>query len=200
MAGVLMTSRLYIDPGKHFHAQAHFEDGRLTWVDFESVETCGRNYVTLKNLASLVIEKPVLRGANGKDPNDCVDVFGAACLTEGYIRALGGPAALYVIPEDWKGAFKKPPHHRKVWAELSPDEREVFARDAGHEVDEIRDKIEAACQRLARTRKVSGYSWKAHNLLDAVGLGLWHLGRLHTGRMVSPLWLELQRAGRVAKV
>jgi hypothetical protein len=194
-----LTLRLYIDPGKHFHAAAGFTDGVLAQVQFFAPDA-RLNCREVRLLDSLVIEKPVLRGANGKDPNDCVDVFGAARLTEGYIVAHGGPAALYVIPEDWKGSFKKPPHHRKVWAELSPDEREVFARDAGHEVDEIRDKIEAACQRLARSRKVTGYSWKAHNLLDAVGLGLWHLGRLHTGRMVSPLWLELQRAGRVAKV
>lgn len=196
-----MTGRLYIDPGKHFHACALFRDLELQTVAFVAPETFANNGCPFEPAAlmHLVIEKPVLRGPNGKDPNDCLDVFGAAQLAAGVIRYQGGPAALYVIPEDWKGSFKKPPHHRKVWAELSPDEREVFARDAGHEVDEIRDKIEAACQRLARSRKVTGYSWKAHNLLDAVGLGLWHLGRLHTGRMVSPLWLELQRAGRASR-
>lgn len=193
-----MTLRLYIDPGKHFHACALFSDECLSLALFHPPEAVP--FGACDPLADIVIEKPVLRGPNGKDPNDCVDVFGAARLTEGFIRARGGPAAFYVIPEDWKSQFKKPPHHRKVWAALSPTERVIFASHAGYDVDEIRDRIEAACQRLARTRKVTGYSWKAHNLLDAVGLGLWHLGRLHSGHMISPLWLELQRAGRVAKV
>jgi hypothetical protein len=194
--------RLYIDPGVHFHACALFRDRELQTVSFVAPDTFADNGCPFppRELVDLVIEKPVLRGPNGKDPNDCVDVFGAARLAEGAIRYQDGPKAFYVIPEDWKGSFKKPPHHRQVWANLTPEEHAVFARDAGLEVHFIADKIEAACQRLARTRKVSGYSWKAHNLLDAVGLGLWHLGRLHTGRMVSPLWLALQRAGRVAKV
>jgi hypothetical protein len=179
----------------HFHACATFSGHSLAAVYFQASEANPYGNGVL-NLADVVIEKPVLRGPNGKDPNDCLDVFGAARFTEAILRTRGAPAALYVIPEDWKGQFKKPPHHRKVWAELSPAERKVFAEGAGLEVDFITEKIETACQTLARTRKVTGYSWKAHNLLDAVGLGLWHLGRLHTGRMVSPLWLELQRAGR----
>jgi hypothetical protein len=193
-----LTRRLYIDPGVHFHACALFRDLELQTVCFVAPETFANNGCpfNVAQLSHLVIEKPVLRGPNGKDPNDCLDVFGAAQLAAGVIRYQGGPAALYVIPEDWKGQFKKPPHHRKVWAELSFSERLIVATDSGHTTEHIRDKIEKACQTLARTRKVTGYSWKAHNLLDAVGLGLWHLGRLHTGRTVSPLWLELQRAGR----
>lgn len=195
-----MTLRLYIDPGKHFHALAHFENGLLTWASFESVDTCGRDYASLKTLDSLVVEKPqIYPGSDEKDPNDCLEVYGSARLTEGFIRARGGPAAFYVTPKDWKGSFKKPPHHRQVWANLTPAERETFARDAGHEVDFIGKKIEKACETLARTRKVSGYSWKAHNLLDAVGLGLWHLCRLNKGHALSPLWASL-RPCRVDKV
>ena len=184
-----MTLRLYIDPGKHFNAWALFDGGKLDNVCFVPPEA--DNYDSHTGLASVVIEKPILRGPDGKDPNDCLDVYGSARLTEGFIRARGGPAALYVIPEDWKGSFKKPPHHRQVWANLSLAEREIFARDAGLEVDFIGKKIDKACETLARTRKVSGYSWQAHNLLDAVGLGLWHLCRLNKGRALSPLWASL---------
>lgn len=179
-----MTIHLYIDPGKLFNAWAVFVGSRLETVYFVApeIDACD----THRNLSSLVIEKPqIYKGSDEKDPNDCLDVFGAARLAEGIIRARGGPAAHYVLPREWKGSFKKPPHHRQVWAALSPAEREVFARDSGHEVDFITDKIERACQTLARTRKVTGYSWKAHNLLDAVGLGLWHHRRLR-GRVAPP--------------
>lgn len=193
-----MIGRLYIDPGKHFHALAYFADGVLHWTAYQPVDA--DNTDSFRDLSALVIEKPKLRGDDSKDPNDCLDVYGAARLTEGFIRARGGPAALYVFPEDWKGGFKKPPHHRKVWAALTPYEREVFARDVGLEVEFIGAKIQKACETLARTRKVSGYKWAAHNLLDAVGIGLWHQCRLMTGRMVSPLWESSRGPSRVAKV
>jgi hypothetical protein len=180
-----MTLRLYIDPGKHFHACAIFRSGALASVQFIAPAAFGSTSF-LQHTDAIVIEKPqVYLGADEKNPNDLLDVYGAARMSEGMMLVLGGPAAHYVLPREWKGSFKKPSHHRQVWAALSQQEREIFARDAGHEVDFIHDKIEAACERLARTGKVTGYSWKAHNLLDAVGLGLWHHRRLR-GRVAPP--------------
>ena len=181
-----MTIRLYIDPGKLFNAWAVFVGSHLETVYLVApeVDACD----THKNLTSLIIEKPqIYPGSDEKDPNDCLDVFGAARYAEALIRYRGGPPAQYFYPHEWKSSFKKPPHHRQVWAALSQQEREVFARDAGLEVEFIGDKIEAACERLARTGKVTGYSWKAHNLLDAVGLGLWHHRRLRGRRLPPPV-------------
>lgn len=174
---------LYIDPGKVFHAVAKFHDAQLRAVAF--IPPNGFPSVFAPAFASdLVIEKPqIYPGADEKDPNDLLDVYGAARYSEGL---LGIPAH-YVLPREWKGSFKKPPHHRQVWAALSQQERECFARDAGLEVEFIGDKIEAACERLARTGEVTGYSWKAHNLLDAVGLGLWHHRRIRGRRLPPPV-------------
>lgn len=180
-----MAWGMYIDPGKHFHAIALFSESVLGSVYFQPADSNPYGDGVL-NVSSLVIEKPqIYPGADEKNPNDILEVYGAARFAEGIIRARGGPAAHYVLPREWKGSFKKPPHHRQVWAALTPPEKAAFAECAGHSVDFIGEKIEAACQRLARTREVSGYSWKAHNLLDAVGLGLWHHRRLR-GRVAPP--------------
>lgn len=175
-----MIRRLYIDPGVHHHACATFDDFTLVRVDFVAPDAF-MAFPSPEALFELVIEKPQLYpGSDEKDPNDCVDVFGAARLAEGFLRSRGGPIARYVFPNDWKGQMKKPPHHLRVWDVLTPAERAVFARDSGHDVDGVNDKIQRACQLLAAYGKVKEYSWQAHNLLDAVGLGLWHLKR--TGR------------------
>lgn len=181
-----MTDRIYIDPGKLSHACAYFEGPRLLWVDSMPPEDFD-NTASWALCRELLIEKPqIYPGSDEKDPNDCLDVFGAARYAEALIHVRGGPAAVYVKPREWKGGLKKPQHHRLVWGNLTSDERDVFARDAKLDVDFIGNKIEEACERFARTRKVTGYKWQAHNLLDAVGLGLWHLRRVHSGQRIPP--------------
>jgi hypothetical protein len=174
-----MTLRLFIDPGVEHLAGAWFQGPTLWQVGFYPREAMlAGSYF---NLHGLVIEKPtVYPGSSEKDPNDLIDLAGAAYFAEGAIRARGGPPAHYVKPFDWKGQLKKPQHHARIWSVLANDEREAFGRDAGHSIDFVEKKIDRACELLAQTGKVKNYSWAAHNLLDAVGLGLWYLGR--TGR------------------
>ncbi len=189
-----MSANLYIDPGVHQHACATFSAGVLLAVALGTPDVfVDAPEDIVRGLTYLVIEKPqIYKGSDEKDPNDCLDVFGAARFAEGCIRARGGPAAQYVLPREWKGQIDKPPHHMRIWSVLSRSEREAFARSADPYIKRtkaekarpleefIAHKIGDACEALARTGKVTGYSWQAHNLLDAVGLGLWHLKR--TGR------------------
>ncbi len=180
-----MILRLYIDPGVNFHACALFDGLQLAQVALIAPDAF-LAYPHAHQLHELVIEKmEVYPGAQQEDPNDLIDVHGAAKTAEAFIRARGGPVAVWPKPKDWKGQIKKWQHHARVWSVLSPAERETFARDSGHTVDAVGKKIDEACERWAqgdvnRRGKVRGYEWSAHNLLDAVGLGLWHLGR--TGR------------------
>lgn len=190
-----MTATLYLDPGVQKHASALFIAGLLFEVSLDSPAayleplSAGSGI----GLSELVIEKPqIYPGSDEKDPNDCLDVFGAARLAEGGIRARGGPAAQYVLPREWKGQIDKPPHHARIWMALSAGERTAFARSADQYIKRnkvektwpleefIAHKIDHACALLAQHGEVRQYSWQAHNLLDAVGIGLWHLGR--TGR------------------
>lgn len=188
-----LTLRLFIDPGAHHLACAHFEELQLLSVEYLPREAFLDGSTAAVGLAELVIEKPqIYGGPDSKDPNDCVDVAMAAAFAEAAIRGRGGPPAQYVLPRAWKGQMKKPPHHLAIWRTLRPPEKAIFARDADKHIfrtkveskmlleDFVSAKIERGCELLARTGKVKEYSWKAHNLLDAVGLGLWHLGR--TGR------------------
>lgn len=83
-----------------------------------------------------------------------------------------------VKPSAWNKSRAKPLSHRLAWDALSVDEREVIAVSLGMDQDKIARKIYDTCERLAKTGKVKAYSWKAHNRLDAVSIGLWALGRV----------------------
>lgn len=184
-----MTIGLYIDPGVHALACAKFHAGELVSVAMEPREAFIAHGVPC-TLDTLVIEKmrvyPNKKG--GEDPNDLIEVTGASYFAEAALVSRGGPRAQYVLAADWKGGLKKPIHHRRVWSVLTGREKSVFAIGAGLEVSFVTNKIEIACKSLARTGKVTRYSWEAHNLLDAVGLGLWHLKRVGlAGHRFSPL-------------
>ena len=171
------TLGLYIDPGVRMHAAAFFSGSTLSHLAFVPREAFVGYPV--KELSHVVIEKPqVYPGASEKDPNDLIELAVAAGFVDGAIRARGGPPSVFVYPADWKGQIKKPLHHLRVWETLTLDERSAFARDSGQSVGFVAAKIQAACEALAQTGKVKNYSWAAHNLLDAVGLGLWHHTRV----------------------
>jgi len=60
-------------------------------------------------------------------------------------------AAKMVFPATWKGQLKKHVCHARIDLALTPGERKIIPK-------------------LAKTY--------LHNMLDAVGIGLWYLGRL----------------------
>jgi hypothetical protein len=171
---------LFGDPAVHRQALAFYgARATLERVQFMTLEEAAR--VDWRALQSLVLELPRIDDqTSGKDPNDIVDLNGAAHEFAGIVRGRGGPLARWVNRTTWKGSEKKPIHHQRIWNALWPAEREIFAACTGLTVDFIAKKIDDACERYARTRKVTGYSWEAHNLLDGVGLGLFELRR--TGR------------------
>jgi hypothetical protein len=179
------VSLLAIDPGVAPLAWARFFGGALHSCGFMPREAFAAADWT--DLHSLVIEKPFIYPKASKgDPNDLIDLAGAAYFAEGAIVARGGPRAHYVYPRDWKGQLDKPIHHERVWSMLSPPEIAAFCRDTGLTSDEVAAKIERACDLLAKgIRNKDGspkeYAWKTHNLLDAIGLGLWRLGRVGVG-------------------
>lgn len=178
-----MTLGLYIDPGVHALACAWFRDGVLVGTCMAPREEFAPKGWPIPRAQedALVIERMRVyanKPGKGEDPNDLIDVTQAAAFAEGAIVARGGPRALWVYAADWKGQIKKPIHHRRIWSVLTPSERAVLAAAIGMTQEAIHEKIEAACKRLAVTGKVTGYAWTAHNLFDAVGLGLWHLKRV----------------------
>ncbi len=102
--------------------------------------------------AESVIEKPqIYRQRMWKgDPNDNVDVAIAAGVAAATLSRCG-PVS-FAAPRAWKGQREKRIDNAYTLRLLGPDEAEVLA---GH--------------------KVRGS--KLHNVVDAVGIGLWKLGR-----------------------
>jgi hypothetical protein len=75
-------------------------------------------------------------------------------LGEAIGRHADGAVPELVEPRTWKGSASKPVHHRRIWAKLNVGEQEIVKSSARGVADS-----------------------KHHNILDAVGLGLWAIGR-----------------------
>lgn len=107
--------------------------------------------------AIVVIEKPVVyvrgRGSKG-DPNEIVELgvwAGELCgvMKE---RTRYRTDSVYVTPRRWKGTVPKEIGNERTLEQLEPDELEL----------------------LPRRPRAKDFD---HNMLDAVGLGLWQLQR-----------------------
>lgn len=140
-----------VDPGKR-SGWAIFVDGELveagTWPEADML--AGTPIVGLAP-AIAVIELPVVypKGYGKGDPNDMIKLAVLVGDLRGFYRRAGLETAL-VAPRTWKGTVPKRIHHERVLGALTPDER-------------------ATLPRRPRARDFD------HNMLDAVGLGLWQL-------------------------
>jgi len=152
-----------VDPGTKVSAAARWADGELQSVWWAPIPIDSGN---------LVIEVPVLRPYGKADPQDILDLMRVVEKWAGQAGRI-----VEIKPETWKGQTPKPIHHRRILEALTPVEREVFAMACGHTVEDIRAYVRRACETLARLGVVARYSRKSHNLFDAVGIGLWYLGR-----------------------
>lgn len=168
-----MSVLLSIDAGQHrVYGAVFLDDGKCARlisfapptpekaIALEQVTACYPNHVA--------IEKPIItpRTPNWKSVTDCA---WSGALVAGY---FGCPVSAYE-PSQWKASVCKPLHHRRLWREMSGSEQQLFPPFTF-------EVIEKACDVYARTGKVTKYSHEWHNWLDAVGVGLFHLGR--TGR------------------
>lgn len=96
----------------------------------------------------VVLEIPRVYHGKGKgDLNDLIDV---ATLVGGL--ATLGSSTHFVTPSEWKGQAPKDVTARRVLERLTPAERELF-------------------------NDCDGPDGLKHNVLDAIGIGLWKVGR-----------------------
>lgn len=145
------------DPAAHHAAWAAFEDGKLRRCGLER-DTDGELWSLLETRfrgvqAQIVIELPQVYGKRDeRDPNDLIPV----AITVGRIAsAFGSPGvkAELVRPHDWKGSVPKPIMLARIEKRL--DEEEIGVLHTAKAPASLR-----------------------HNIVDAVGLGLFKLGRL----------------------
>jgi len=95
-----------------------------------------------------------------------------------YTLAAGAPVVEYT-PATWIGSTPKCALQARIWAALTPDERLAvawFRPGAGV-------KAVSAALRAATLAHIRGTTKKHHwfNAIDAVGIGLYHLGRVGKG-------------------
>ena len=154
-----------IDPGLRGTGVAVFVDGALARAVYarnpEKVERgpeawlrmaeAVRDQVIAFPEADLVIEVPqvYVAGRSKGDPDDLLELAGV----DGAITALLAPARIASFkPRAWKGQVPKEIHHARVLRKLSPAETAVLEQA----------DVPASLR---------------HNVVDAVALGVWHLGR-----------------------
>lgn len=99
----------------------------------------------------VVIEKPAWYGSDNKvDVNDLIEL----AVFVGEVKRKFHPQPVdTVLPVTWKGTVPKKIHNQRVLNALTTEEREL----------------------LPKRPRAGDHD---HNMLDAVGLGLWHLRRL----------------------
>lgn len=114
-------------------------------------------YEGYHNLVNIVIEKPqVYRAAQSKgDPNDLITLAIRVGEYKEFFQHRADRVDL-VTPAVWKGQVPKPVHHRRIDSKLTTEERMVVG--------------------MAKVSEA-----KKHNVWDAVGLGLFYLGRTRVG-------------------
>jgi hypothetical protein len=98
------------------------------------------------------IESPVIYPRSKARPNDIVLLARGAGEWGG--RYESEAAVHYVEPATWKGQLPKDVHHARIWSKLNAAEQAI---------------VNAACRGMAPSKR--------HNVLDAVGIGLWVRGQ-----------------------
>lgn len=138
-----------IDPGVKRVGFAVWEDSRLKQAGI--CEPTLQDW--MRGLDEIVIEKPqVYVAARSKgDPNDLVELALVVGWMAGIAWMADNAAAIYYKPSEWKGQLPKQVCHDRVIKALMDREREaiVLPPNKRHALD----------------------------VLDAIGIGLYHLGR-----------------------
>jgi hypothetical protein len=144
----------------------------------------------------VVVEVPTLRGDATPNPESLILIGIAGPRLAERCSASAAPERLREVrPAEWKGSLPKAVCHLRMWQALSDTERALLGGDATAKA------IANACNRGAKARwkkhanhhysnrdlpKVGGIAGVSdgtlkitHDILDAVALGLWYLGRLN---------------------
>lgn len=130
----------------------------FAWFRGDELLECGVTTVDAPTMSlrpdRLVVELPqVYDAAHSKgDPNDLI---GVAVQVGRWVERYRGLESIRLVkPATWKGQVPKEIHHGRILRKLALREQGVMPS-------------------LPKT--------KAHNMLDAVGLGMWALGRMDRG-------------------
>ena|ERR1017187_9776424 len=160
-----MNTFISVDPGLRGSGVAHFYEGKLFRAAYLKHTCSDRGPKAWCAMAetvyywsgpanySLVIEYQRLRmGKEKGDPNNMMEVQGVVGALAGMFTMEGEQIVAY-YPEAWKGSIKKDVMTMRIVQRMTTDETQIL--------------------RLAKIP-----SSLMHNTIDAIGIGLFHLGRL----------------------
>lgn len=152
---------LAIDPGCDT-GWAIFDDTRLIDCGLYSTNPPKGEYTRplYQHYDRLVIECPMLRPRGEKNPNAILKLARNAGEWAGRYDGDHSPVVEYILPNAWKGTTKDDVSTARTKMTLTPEESKlvhgVFAGLPGR-------------NGLAESRR--------HNVYDAIGIGLWAVGR-----------------------
>jgi hypothetical protein len=159
---------LAVDPGKNDAGVAFFVAGRLVEIALIQppegtpyevaryvsmwARRCMFNHANDEGRVGLVLVEgqQIYRRSKG-DPNDLLPL--AQCIG-GVLARVDSFDRQIVLPAKWTGGVPKPVRQRRLLARLHPEE-------------------------LAMIKAIKPAT-KAHNVIDAVHIGMWHIGRVET--------------------
>lgn len=168
MAYPNVTSLLAIDPGAN-----------TGWAVFDScrrLTACGlydgEKHVSLPNIEPgdrVLVEYPRLRPRGERNPNSILLVARKAGEWGGVFMQRGG-AVEYLLPNDWKGSTSKDIDHRRTFSKLSPEEIRALVVGCTGVAPRLAPVNEAIASGLSESDRRA-------NILDAIGIGLFGVGR-----------------------
>lgn len=157
---------LAVDPGGTT-GWAYFDEGRLTLCGAWPLAKMFGAWCVPPTLVDVVlVERPMIYpGAKAEAPdNDVVQLAIRAGQLAGRFSGGGAGAVEYVLPRTWKGNLPKPAPgavyvvEKRAFAVLDPAESMLLYST-----------------KSARAKRLD------HNMIDAVGIGLWRLERKYRG-------------------
>lgn len=153
-------SVLAIDPGTDMGFALFDARGCLTACGLGDPRSSEHHRI--RDITRVVIEKPMIYpGGRTKDPNAVVTLAVKAGEWGGLYRQW--VTVEYVLPWQWKGQVPKDIHHERVLAKLTDEEHAI--------VNAMRTDVRGNARAAAVAPS------KRHNVIDAVGLGLFAVGR-----------------------
>lgn len=158
-----------IDPGLEYFAAAFWLHGNLIKADFYEAESTNAELAqralytgnlfeaTLKQspldaVSLVVFECPVIYPKSKAPPTDIMALYGAV-VAMASICTKRYILSRFVEPRKWKGNVPKEVFGKRIEAKLMDKERKLAQLD-----------------RFPKTKR--------HDVVDAIGIGLWHLGRM----------------------
>lgn len=172
-----MSVLLSLDPGIRGCGVAIFSDGLLSQAAYvcnpclegsgaaeaASMASWVQGFFSNWKVDEIAVEWPriyasrIREGSSKADPNDLLALTGVGAA----LVALLAPArATSYVPSDWKGQLTKEATEARIRSRFHQYELEIAVRGA----------------EAARS--------KAHNMFDAIGIGLHHLGRFERKRII----------------